>query len=488
MRDLPECGVGMVCLPGLEAFIEAAQDLIDVIEIEPQPLWFKSAAAGVPYAVNAGALAQLSADPHPKLVHGVGFPVGGSVPPEPDQVALFVDVIKALGASWASEHLSFSRVGGADGVFNTGFLLPPLQSAQTVALAAGNIRTLSAQLPVPFAFETGVNYLRPVPGEMSDGAFFGAIAEEADCAILLDLHNLWCNERNGRQSVLAALDDMPLDRICEVHLAGGDNLDGYFLDAHSGLVPPELMQLAHMVLPRLPNLKALIFEIVPAYMPARGIAQRELTAQLVDLRRLWDERKKRLQVTSGAPRAMVRNITEADSALPSPTEWERALAGRVLEHDPDAPYAPMLDADNGVAVLRQLVAAVRSGTIVDSMTLSYRLIVLSLGEPAFLALLRAFWKTRPPEPFATEEALNFAEFLRTQSLAIPHLDEVLAFELASHQVRMYAQHKTVRFTCSPLPLLMALRQARMPDFADRGDFALTIEPSTVDTPAGRLGT
>ncbi|NHZ35947.1 multinuclear nonheme iron-dependent oxidase [Massilia rubra] len=476
MRNLPETGVGMVCLPGLEAFIEAAHDLIDVIEIEPQPLWFKSAAAGVPYAVNADVLAQLCADPHPKLVHGVGFPVGGSVPPEPDQVALFVDVVKALGASWASEHLSFSRVDGADGVFNTGFLLPPVQSAQTVALAAANIRALSAQLPVPFAFETGVNYLRPMHGEMSDGAFFGAIAEEADCAILLDLHNLWCNEKNGRQGVLAALDEMPLERVCEVHLAGGDHLDGYYLDAHSGLVPPELMQLAHTVLPRLPNLKALIFEIVPAYMPARAIAQRELRAQLLDLRQLWDERTRRLQVAGGAPRAKARNITAADSALPSPTEWERALAGRVLESDADAPFAQVFDADNGVAVLRQLVAAVRSGTIVDSMTLSYRLIVLSLGEPAFLALLRAFWKTRPPEPFATEEALNFAEFLRTQALAIPHLDEVLAFELASHQVRMYAQHKTVRFTCSPLPLLMALRQARMPDFADQGDFALTIEP------------
>lgn len=476
MRELPEAGVGMVCLPGLEAFIEGAQDLIDVIEIEPQPLWFKSAAAGVPYAVNPGALAPLCADRHRKLVHGVGFPVGGSVPPEPDQVALFVDVIAALDACWASEHLSFSRVAGSDGVVNAGFLLPPLQSAHAVALAAANIRALSAQLPVPFAFETGVNYLRPVAGEMADGAFFAAVAEEADCAILLDLHNLWCNERNGRQGVLDALDDMPLERVCEVHLAGGDHLDGYYLDAHSALVPAALMELAHAVLPRLPNLKALVFEIMPACLPARAIGQRELTAQLHALRQLWDARKKRLLVACGRPRAGGRASTETAAALPSCAEWERALAARVLARDPDAPLAPGFDADPGIALLRQLVAAVRSGTIVDSMTLSYRLIVLSLGEPAFAALLQAFWKTRPPESFATEEALNFAEFLRTRALAVPHLDEVLAFELASHQVRMYAQPKTVRFTCSPLPLLMALRQARMPDFADHGDFALTIEP------------
>lgn len=482
MRELPEAGVGMVCLPGLEAFVEAAHDLIDVIEIEPQPLWFKSAAAGVPYAVNAGALAQLCADPHPKLVHGVGFPVGGCVAPEPDQVALFVEAVEALGASWASEHLSFSRVEGADGVFHTGLLLPPLQSARSVALAAANIRVLSAQLPVPFAFETGVNYLRPVHGEMSDGAFFGAIAEEADCAILLDLHNLWCNERNGRQGVLAALDAMPLERVCEVHLAGGSHLDGYYLDDHAGLVPPELMQLAYAVLPRLPNLKALVFEMVPASMPSPERAQGQLTEQLLALRQLWDTRKRCPQVACSAPPSALPAGSLAACALPEPGEWERALAVRVLDCGPDAPHAPPappappLDADPGVALLRQLVAAARRGTIVDSMTLSYRFMILCLGEPAFLSLLRAFWKTRPPEPFATEEALNFAEFLRTRALAIPHLDEVLAFELASHQVRMYGQHKTVRFTCSPLPLLMALRQARMPDFSDRGDFALTIEP------------
>ncbi|WP_167092931.1 multinuclear nonheme iron-dependent oxidase [Massilia frigida] len=464
----------MICLPGLEAFIEANKDLIDVIEIEPQPLWFKSAAAAVPYAINTDVLAQLRADPHPKLVHGLGFPIGGSVPPEPGQVALFADVVKALDASWASEHLSFSRASGPDGVFSTGFLLPPLQSAQTVALAAANIRTLSVSLPVPFAFETGVNYLQPVPGEMSDGAFFGAIAEEADCAILLDLHNLWCNERNGRQSVLAALDDMPLERVCEVHLAGGDYLDGYYLDAHSGLVPAELMQLAHAVLPRLPNLKALVFEIVPAYM--RAIAHRHLTAQLHELHRLWDERKTTPQVACATPRGTLRHAGALDDALPSPPQWERALAGQVLGIATDEPCTVPLDTDEGIRVLRQLVAAVRSGTIVDSMALSYRLISLTVGESAFLALLHAFWKTRPPEPFATEEALNFAEFLRTQALRIPHLDEVLAFELASHQVRMYGQPKTVRFTCSPLPLLMALRSARMPDFTDRGEFALTIAP------------
>jgi len=54
---------------------------------------------------------------------------------------------------------------------------------------------------VPIAIETAVNYLRPRADELGDGEFVAAVAERADCGILLDLHNIYCNALNGRQSV-----------------------------------------------------------------------------------------------------------------------------------------------------------------------------------------------------------------------------------------------------------------------------------------------
>ena len=68
----------------------------------------------------------------------------------------------------------------------------------SVAVAA--IRRLRADLGVPLAFETGVNYLASRPDEMEDGEFVAAVAERADCGILLDLHNIYTNAVNGRQS------------------------------------------------------------------------------------------------------------------------------------------------------------------------------------------------------------------------------------------------------------------------------------------------
>ena len=147
------------------------------------------------------------------------------------------ETVTALGAPWASEHLSFNAIQTGCAVEQIGFLLPPRQTHAGVDVAVHNIRCLMPRLPVPFAFETGVNYLQPRADELRDGEFVAAIAMKANCGILLDLHNLWVNERNGRQSVTEFVDMLPLDRVWEVHLAGGMMLGDYYLDAHSDVIP-----------------------------------------------------------------------------------------------------------------------------------------------------------------------------------------------------------------------------------------------------------
>jgi uncharacterized protein (UPF0276 family) len=52
---------------------------------------------------------------------------------------------------------------------------------------------------------------------MPDGEFFAAIAEAADCGVLLDLTNLWVNDRNGRANIGDVLAKLPLQRVLEVH-------------------------------------------------------------------------------------------------------------------------------------------------------------------------------------------------------------------------------------------------------------------------------
>lgn len=86
----------------------------------------------------------------------------------------------------------------------------------------------------------------------------------ADCGLLLDMHNVFTNALNGRQPLDEFLEAAPLDRVWAMHLAGGMELDGFWLDAHSGAIPDALLAICETVVPRLPNLAAIAFEIFPS--------------------------------------------------------------------------------------------------------------------------------------------------------------------------------------------------------------------------------
>jgi len=223
---LPELGPGMIYIPGLEPVIETCSEWIDVIEIEPQTFW-----SGL--SVQSG---QQRADPEnwnwlrqlakPKLLHGVGNPLACSLPIDDVQTAAFREAVAEFNPPWVSEHLSFNRVAIDRELFWTGFFLPPLQISPVATYCAKNVKQFQNEVGVPILFETGVNYLQRQDGEMSDGSFVRAVAERADCGILMDLHNMWTNERCGRDGVLDVVSEIPADRVLEIHLAGGEHVNG----------------------------------------------------------------------------------------------------------------------------------------------------------------------------------------------------------------------------------------------------------------------
>ncbi|MFG1807665.1 DUF692 family multinuclear iron-containing protein [Streptomyces sp. NPDC049040] len=483
----PALGVGTVYIPGLEPLFQAGGDLIDVVEVEPQ--LFREGDGR--YRLHQSSFAMAAALGKPFLIHGVGFPVGGTVRPGEQDLAPYVEAVVRSGSPWASEHLSFNELpgrGSAAGRFG-GFLLPPVQSPLAVSVAAANIRAVQDLLPVPFAFETGVNYLRPQRGEMRDGEFFAAVAEEADCGILLDLHNLLCNQRNGRQAVLDAVGELPLERVWEVHLAGGVMSDGLWLDSHGGAPPEEVYELAEQVLPALPNLGAVIFEVMPEHIARGRFTPAEGVEQLHRVRDLWDRAR---AVRNGPQPSARERIVAADgppcqgpaTALPDPAAWESLLGALVIGEagsasgpgaGPVSEAAAALSQDRSLPVIRRIVASFRSVLVVETLPLTFRLIMFAVGEEGFLAMMSAFWAGYPPRRFASEELDDFLAFIRAQD-ATPHLREVAAYEVAAARVRATGVAESVVFSCEPTALLAALRQYREPTFAGPGEYEVTVVP------------
>lgn len=473
--QVPALGVGAVYVPGIEPLLDMPDSPVQVLEIEPQTHWRFQANASQPYQADDAVFHALATLPQARLIHGVGFPVGGSRVPDMRHLPTLRHNIGQVGACWASEHLLFNQATQAGASFNTGFMLPPLLTWEGVEAAAATIRAIRQRLPVPFAVEVGVNYLRPRTGELSDGQFVAAVCEQADCGILLDLHNVWSNERNGRQSVEAFLGEIPLERVWEIHLAGGRELDGYWLDAHSGSIPPEVMRIATAIVPALPRLGAIIFEILPDYLPRFGLDG--LRGEFAKMQSLWALRQPRPCPESTPAQGVAGISCQPAGRTPlSPRQWEDSLGTLLVYRQADTPLAQELAADPGIALIRKLVWRFRAGMIWSSLRLTCRLIILHKGQPYFDQLLDGYFAQYPPQAFAAQEVAGFAAYLRASCGQLAYVCNVLAYETANARVLTTGEAETVAFGHEPWAIITPLGQGLMPDAPPAGHYEIEITP------------
>jgi uncharacterized protein (UPF0276 family) len=141
-------------------------------------------------------------------------------------------------------------------------LLPPVLTRESaVALADGVVRLREA---------TGYEVLPENPpgqiylGDLHLLDFFALVADHADTGLLLDCAHLAMFQRVRGHDPLAGLDGAPLDRVVELHVAGGSErtTDGFAWveDDHTPDVLPDTWRILEHVVPRMPNLKAIVFE------------------------------------------------------------------------------------------------------------------------------------------------------------------------------------------------------------------------------------
>jgi len=259
-----------------------------------------------------------------------------------------------------------------------------------------------------------------------------------------------------------------------VHIAGGSEFRGYWLDAHSGEVPAPLLDLARRILPELPELRALIFEILPTFLPRFGFDG--VRRQLSVLHEIWERRgtsrrgiDPRLARAAPAPAA-------ADEPGFTPQEWEDGLGALVVGRPSASPACAALAGDPGIDVLRQLVWNFRSGFLVETLGLTCRLLLLHGGDPLTRGLFDDFFRAVPPQLFASVEAEAFGAYLARLKPDVPYLDEVLGFDLAALRAALEGKAQLVPFGYEPASLLEPLSRCRLPEAPIPGRFEVEVTP------------
>jgi len=143
-----------------------------------------------------------------------------------------------------------------------GMLMPPILCQASALETAVSIQQIEA--------ETGLCVLPENPpaviylGDLHILDYFALVTDKADCGLLLDCAHLAIFQQTRGLPPLTALDNFPLERVVEMHVAGGTltEVDGYSYieDDHSPEPLAATWEILEYVIPRATNLKAIVFE------------------------------------------------------------------------------------------------------------------------------------------------------------------------------------------------------------------------------------
>jgi uncharacterized protein (UPF0276 family) len=173
------------------------------------------------------------------IPHGVSLSLGGAEPLDPTRVEALARLADRTAAPLVSEHIAFVRGGGLE----SGHLLPLPRTREALDVLVANVRAAQAILPVPLALENIATVFGWPDAEMDEAAFLTEILERTDALLLLDVANVYANARNHEYDPADFLDDLPLERIAYVHVAGGIERDGTYHDTHAVAVSPAVLDL-----------------------------------------------------------------------------------------------------------------------------------------------------------------------------------------------------------------------------------------------------
>ncbi|MFE9822830.1 DUF692 domain-containing protein [Streptomyces sp. NPDC005791] len=211
-------------------------EIADAVEALPGIDWVEAVAENICTDHLPDSLLRLRERGVTVVPHGVSLGLGGAERPDPGRLAGLAARAELLGAPLVTEHIAFVRAGGpstASPVLEAGHLLPVPKTWDALDVLCENVRIAQESLPVPLALEN-IAALISWPGEeLSEGQFLAELVERTGVRLLIDVANLHTNHVNRGEDPATALDELPVEAIAYVHVAGGIERDGVWHDTHA---------------------------------------------------------------------------------------------------------------------------------------------------------------------------------------------------------------------------------------------------------------
>jgi uncharacterized protein (UPF0276 family) len=266
--------------------------LIDFVEVTPETIcrqYAKGNAVAIEVVPEQMGRAREVCAALPMVVHGVELSIGSAHGWNPAYLKMLDSFQTMWPFVWHSEHLGFQTIPGEDGaVFEVGVPLPVPPTREAAATIGSRAAAICRRYRVPFLLENPAYYIADLPSDEDIGDDIGlmkAIMDCSPCLMLLDLHNVYCNAVNHGIDPFAAIDRTPLDRVVEIHVAGGAWHDGFRMDGHNSRVPEPVWELLEYTLVRAPGVAGVLFEMLDDF--AVDLGAKAIGEELERAREIW---------------------------------------------------------------------------------------------------------------------------------------------------------------------------------------------------------
>jgi uncharacterized protein (UPF0276 family) len=191
---------------------------------------------------------------YPIVLHGVSMSIGSTDPVNREHLHRLAQLARRFEPAWISDHLCWTGVGG----HNLHDLMPLPYTEETIRHVARRLREAQEILGRPLLIENVSSYLNYTSSTLTEWEFLAAVAREADCGILLDINNIFVSSFNHRFNAEDYIDNVPIDRVAQFHLAGHSDYGTYLLDTHDHPIRREVWELYEYAIRRFGRVTTLI--------------------------------------------------------------------------------------------------------------------------------------------------------------------------------------------------------------------------------------
>ncbi len=191
---------------------------------------------------------------YPVVLHGVSLNIGSTDPINKLYLNSLKDLIHKINPAWVSDHLCWTGVLGE----NFHDLLPLPYTEEVLNLVGSKLLQVQDFLGRRILIENPSTYLQFNHSEMSEVEFLNLLIKNSDCGILLDINNVFVNSINHNFNPLDYLKAIPIENVCQIHLAGHTDKGTHLVDTHDAPICNEVWELYRWSVTHFGNVSAMV--------------------------------------------------------------------------------------------------------------------------------------------------------------------------------------------------------------------------------------